>query len=80
MQSALCHDVARRTGASLTPEYLTPHQVSELTGFTPRALEAMRSRRQGPPYSKVGSGKRSPIRYRADRVRAWMESFSNPED
>ncbi len=84
MQSTLCHDVARRNGApnsssydgaspTLAPEYLTPRQVSQLTGFSPRALEAMRSKRTGPAFSKLGTGKNGAVRYRVVDVRAWIE-------
>jgi predicted DNA-binding transcriptional regulator AlpA len=54
----------------VVPEYLTPHQVAQMTGFSSRALEAMRSRREGPPYLKVGSS----VRYRAADVRQWIEN------
>ncbi|MEM6825760.1 MAG: helix-turn-helix domain-containing protein [Pseudomonadota bacterium] len=54
----------------MTPEYLTAEQVSQMTGFSPKALEAYRAKRQGPPFLKVGHN----IRYRADDVRAWVEA------
>ncbi len=55
--------------SSIAPEYLTAAQAAEMTGFTERALEAMRSRRGGPRFLKVGAS----VRYRAADVRAWME-------
>jgi predicted DNA-binding transcriptional regulator AlpA len=54
----------------ITPEYLTAEQVAQLTGFSSKALEAFRSKRQGPLYLKVGHN----VRYRADDVRAWVEA------
>ena len=54
----------------VTPEYLTADQVSQMTGFSPKALEAYRAKRQGPTFLKVGHN----IRYRADDVRAWVEA------
>ena len=54
----------------VTPEYLTADQVSQMTGFSPKALENYRSKRSGPPFLKVGHS----VRYRADDVRAWVES------
>ncbi|MFP4404537.1 helix-turn-helix transcriptional regulator [Rhodosalinus sp.] len=54
----------------MTPEYLTPDQVAQMTGFSTRALEACRAKRQGPPFLKVGTS----VRYRADDVSAWMEA------
>lgn len=53
----------------LAPEYLTARQVTQLTGFSPKALESMRARREGPPYFKVGNS----VRYRVADVRAWIE-------
>ncbi|MEM0989537.1 MAG: helix-turn-helix domain-containing protein [Pseudomonadota bacterium] len=54
----------------VTPEYLTAEQVSQMTGFSPKALEGYRAKRTGPPFLKVGHS----VRYRADDVRAWVES------
>ena len=63
-----------RSNETLTPEYLTPSQTAQLTGFSLRALEAMRAKRSGPCYVKVGSAKNGPIRYRLDDIRAWMQA------
>lgn len=41
-----------------------------MTGFSIKAIEAYRAKRQGPPCLKVGTS----VRYRADAVRAWMEA------
>jgi hypothetical protein len=57
---------------TVTPEYLTPRQTAQLIGFSLRALEAMRARRIGPAFVKVGKAKNGPIRYRLEDVRAWM--------
>ena len=54
----------------VTPEYLTAAQVSQITGFSQKALEAFRSKRTGPPYLKIGKS----VRYRTDDIRSWMES------
>lgn len=61
--------VAANDGTTFVPEYLTSQQVASLTGFSLKALEAMRYKRTGPPYFKVGPK----VRYRADDVRAWVE-------
>jgi hypothetical protein len=65
---------------TLTPEYLTPRQAAQLIGFSLRALEAMRARRIGPAYVKVGKAKNGPIRYSVDDVRAWMQSHREVTD
>ncbi|MCR6643373.1 MAG: helix-turn-helix domain-containing protein [Terricaulis sp.] len=49
--------------------YLTPAEAGRLSGYSAKALEVMRSRRQGPRYFKVGSS----VRYRTSDVRAWIE-------
>jgi predicted DNA-binding transcriptional regulator AlpA len=54
----------------ITPEYLTAEQVAQMTGFSPKALEAYRAKRIGPNDLKVGHN----VRYRADDVRAWVEA------
>ncbi|MGH6855175.1 MAG: helix-turn-helix transcriptional regulator [Aestuariivirga sp.] len=54
----------------VTPEFLTAAQVSQMTGFSQKALETYRSKRIGPPFLKVGKS----VRYRAADVRAWIEA------
>jgi hypothetical protein len=54
-------------------EYLTPRQAANMTGFSLRALEALRAKRTGPSYIKVGRAKNGPIRYHIEDVRAWMQ-------
>lgn len=62
---------SRYLGVSpLTPEYLNPREAATLTGFTARALEAMRARGIGPRFFKVGAS----VRYRPADLRAWIES------
>lgn len=50
-------------------EYLTSRQVAEMSGFTEKALESLRARREGAPFLKIGVC----VRYRASDVRAWIE-------
>lgn len=54
---------------SIAPEYLSPDQVAQMTGFSLKWLEARRAERNGPPYIKVGHN----VRYRAEDVRAFIE-------
>ena len=51
------------------PEYLSPKQVRELTGFSVKTLEAMRGARRGPKYFKPGGR----VRYKVEDVREWIE-------
>lgn len=55
---------------SITPEYLSPREASTLTGIPLKTLEAMRSKRIGPPYVKRGASVRYPVR----ELREWMQS------
>lgn len=48
---------------------LRPEQAAELLGMTPRALEAWRHRRQGPPFIRTQRA----IRYAPADLRAWIE-------
>jgi hypothetical protein len=59
-----------RKESVLFPEYLNPKQAATLTGFTPKALERMRQRGDGPPFLKRGKS----IRYAVADLRAWMEA------
>ena len=65
---------------SIIPEYVTPPQAAKLTGFSLRALEAMRARRIGPAYVKVGTAKNSPIRYRLEDIHTWMQAHREVTD
>jgi len=51
-------------------EYLNPKGAARLTSFSPKALERMRQRGEGPRYSKVGKS----IRYALADLRAWVEA------
>ncbi len=73
MHTPQCYD-------KISPEYLTPRQTAQLIGFSLRALEAMRARRIGPAFIKVGKAKNSPIRYHLEDVRAWMQSHREVTD
>lgn len=44
----------RPKAGTLAEAYITTAEVARRTGFTVRALEALRHRRSGPPFIKVG--------------------------
>lgn len=54
----------------IVPEFLTPAQAAAFTGFTAKALEALRSTGKGPVYACPGGGRK--VRYHVDDLRAWM--------
>lgn len=51
------------------PEWLDTRAVAALTSISERGLEAMRARREGPAYSRVGRL----VRYRRADVEQWLE-------
>ena len=52
----------------ITPEYLSADQVAQMTGFSPKWLEARRADRAGPPDIKIGHN----VRYCTTDLRAFM--------
>ncbi len=63
-----------RMAGPVSREYLSPEEVSDLTGIPIRQLETLRATRQGPPYYKLGGHKCSRIRYKINDIRSWIES------
>ena len=59
----------RKGDQFVAPEYLSPRQVSLLTAIPVKTLEAMRGKREGPPYYKVGGR----VRYKLQDVRDFIE-------
>lgn len=55
---------------AIIPEYLTAAQVSRLTGFSIKSLDALRHKRKGPPYLRIGNR----VRYRRADVLAWLDA------
>lgn len=68
-----------RKGWNGPPEYLTEQQAAHFTGFSPRSLEQMRMRGEGPKYYRAGA---RAIRYKVSDLRAWVESgvIAAPKD
>lgn len=54
------------------PQFINTKQLAELIGFDPDSIEAMRRRGEGPPYVRIGDGKRPAIRYNVADVNAWL--------
>ena len=45
-----------------------------MTGYTPRTLQDRRCRGQGPPWRKLGTGKRAKVIYFEHEVVAWIDA------
>jgi len=53
---------------------LTTPELAAVLRITPRTVEAMRSRGDGPPFSRVGAQ----VRYDADAVDLWLKRNTMP--
>jgi len=49
---------------------ISTEEVATLLGHSPRTLEALRFRREGPPYVKLGRA----VRYDLSELEAWIAS------
>jgi DNA-binding transcriptional MerR regulator len=48
----------------MSTDLLTPKEAAALLRVSTDTLEAWRAKHQGPPWTKLGEGIRSPVRYR----------------
>lgn len=48
-------------------------RTAEHLSVSPRSLQTWRLRLEGPPFVKLGRGRRSRVRYRPADVLAWLE-------
>lgn len=55
-----------------TTELLAPEQVAEMLQVSTGTLENWRYRGEGPPFVKLGSKRRSPVRYERKAVEDWI--------
>lgn len=55
-------------------DLMTPEQLAEMLHVTLSTLESWRAKGSGPPFVRLGTSSRSPIRYRRSEVLAWIES------
>lgn len=56
--------------------FLTTEKMAAYLDCAPRTLMCKRVNGSGPPYRKLGSGKKSAVRYYLPDVLAWLESQS----
>lgn len=66
-------NLTEKQGEHLRADFLSERATARWLSLTPQTLKRWRSRRQGPPYYKIG--KRA-VRYHAADVLAWIESQS----
>lgn len=53
---------------------LTTEKMAAYLDCAPRTLMCQRVNGGGPPYVKLGSGKKAAVRYRMSDVLAWLEA------
>jgi hypothetical protein len=55
-------------------ELLLPAEVAAYLRISPHTLDAWRRENppRGPAHQRIGNGRTSPVRYRADVLRAWI--------
>jgi hypothetical protein len=62
------------SGDGAADELLTPREVAEWFGVSPAWLALTRDRGDGPPYERITP---TIIRYRRDKVLAWLDARSH---
>ncbi|MCU1670612.1 MAG: hypothetical protein JWP40_3539 [Blastococcus sp.] len=53
-------------------DYIPPSGAAVITKLSPQTLAHMRSRGDGPPYTKLSPGRGGRIRYRRQAVLQWL--------
>lgn len=56
-------------------EYLNTVEAAKLLKSSPRTLEGFRVDGTGPPFFKVGPGRKANVLYRRHDLKAWLEKF-----
>lgn len=61
---------------------LTTDEAAKLIRVSPRTMERWRGEKNGPPYIKLGRGKRARVFYELNALRVWMmqQQKTPPED
>lgn len=54
--------------------FFRERELEAYSGIPARTLQGWRLRRQGPPYFKLGTGRKAPILYDIGEFMAWLES------
>jgi hypothetical protein len=65
-----------QTPPTVSPELLTPLQLSQLIGISPAVLSNWRRTGMGPAYIKLGKSAKAKVRYPIEQVQAWKKSFT----
>lgn len=60
------------------PVFLTPGQIGVILQIKERTLEKWRDVGFGPPYRRVGNGRREKAIYELHALGAWLEQYARP--
>lgn len=63
-----------RTETDPADELLTPQEVADILKVAVSTLEQWRGQRKGPVYKKLGTGSRSPVRYRRGDLTEFLKA------
>ena len=58
----------------MTTDLLTPKEAAAMLRVSTDTLEGWRAKRQGPAWTKLGEGKRAPVRYRRGDIEAFLKA------
>lgn len=62
------------TTAESPDDLLTPQEVADILRVAVTTLEQWRGQRKGPVYKKLGTGSRSPVRYRRGDISEFLKA------
>lgn len=71
------HEASPMLRTETLQRLLTTEDVAVLLGIAPATIVFWRSQRRGPPFVRLGRGRRAPIRYRLDAVEAYIAEMEN---
>lgn len=54
-------------------DLLNEFAAADVLGLSPKTLQNWRIKGGGPVFTKLGSGKRAPVRYRVENLREFIE-------
>nr|WP_165820279.1 helix-turn-helix domain-containing protein [Microvirga sp. KLBC 81] len=58
---------------------LTTEEVALVFGVAPATIQWWRSQKCGPPFVRLGRGRRAAIRYRPEAIQAYIEEMEKAE-
>lgn len=66
--------MTERLAPKADANYLTTEEAARFLRLSPKTLERFRLEGHGPPFFKLGPGKRARVLYKKDELVQWIES------